>query len=145
MSIRKSAATAAMARCHRIGGSAAAAMKPTRPTILAVRRSSWSAMAPELCASTMRSVRVLVTGATGKVGHAVAHALHARGDEVVVLARDPAKAGALLPDGVSVARGDVTEPDSLRAAVSGCELVFNAMGIPEQFVRDEGVFERVDA
>jgi dihydroflavonol-4-reductase len=94
----------------------------------------------------MPGVRILVTGATGKVGNAVARALHARGDEVVVLARDPAKARGLLPDGgLTVARGDVTEPDSVRAAVEGCELVFNAMGVPEQWVRDEGVFERVNA
>jgi nucleoside-diphosphate-sugar epimerase len=46
---------------------------------------------------------------------------------------------------VSVVRGDVTEPESVRAAASGCELVFNAMGIPEQWVRDEDVFERVNA
>jgi nucleoside-diphosphate-sugar epimerase len=44
-----------------------------------------------------------------------------------------------------VVRGDVTDPGSVRAAVEGCELVFNAMGIPEQWVSDEGVFERVNA
>jgi dihydroflavonol-4-reductase len=93
----------------------------------------------------MRFVRTLVTGATGKVGNAVAHALLSRGDDVVVVARDQERARAVLPAGVSVARGDVTDPASLRAAAEGCELVFNAMGIPEQWVRDEGVFERVNA
>jgi nucleoside-diphosphate-sugar epimerase len=93
----------------------------------------------------MRLVRTLVTGATGKVGNAVARALQARGDDVVVLARDPERARAVLPAGMSVARGDVTDPASLRAATEGCELVFNAMGIPEQWVSDEGVFERVNA
>jgi nucleoside-diphosphate-sugar epimerase len=93
----------------------------------------------------MLPVRVLVTGATGKVGNAVAHALHARGDEVVALARDPDRARGLLPAGVSVVPGDVTDPATLRTAAEGCELVFNAMGIPEQWVRDEGVFERVNA
>jgi nucleoside-diphosphate-sugar epimerase len=90
-------------------------------------------------------VRALVTGATGKVGHAVARALLARGDEVRVLVRDPARAGGVVPDGVEMVRGDVTEPDSLRPAAEGCELVFNAMGMPEQWVRDEAVFERVNA
>ena len=86
-----------------------------------------------------------MTGATGKVGNAVARALHERGDEVVVLARDVSKARAVLPEGVSVVRGDVTDRPSLDGAVAGCELVFNAMGIPEQWVPDEGVFERVNA
>jgi nucleoside-diphosphate-sugar epimerase len=90
-------------------------------------------------------VKALVTGATGKVGNAVARALEARGDEVVALARDPARARAVLPDGVAIAPGDVTDPASVRAAAEGCELVFNAMGVPEQWVRDEGVFERVNA
>jgi dihydroflavonol-4-reductase len=90
-------------------------------------------------------VKTLVTGATGKVGNAVAHALHARGDEVVALARDPEKARGLLRDGVRVVRGDVTDPASVRAAVEGCEVVFNAMGMPEQWVRDEAIFERVNA
>ena len=93
----------------------------------------------------MPTVKVLVTGATGKVGNAVAHALHARGDEVVALARDPGKAAQLLPSGIDVVRGDVTDPPSVGAAAAGCELVFNAMGIPEQWVRDEEVFERVNA
>jgi nucleoside-diphosphate-sugar epimerase len=90
-------------------------------------------------------VKTLVTGATGKVGNALAHALHARGDEVVALARDPEKARGLLRDGINVVRGDVTDPASVRAAMEGCEVVFNAMGMPEQWVRDEGIFERLNA
>jgi dihydroflavonol-4-reductase len=62
-----------------------------------------------------------------------------------VLVRDEAKARQMLPDGVELARGDVTDPESVGAAVDGCELVFNAMGVPEQWVRDEGLFERVNA
>jgi len=90
-------------------------------------------------------VRALVTGATGKVGGATARALLGRGDEVRALVRDPSRAGRLLPSGVELVPGDVTDPASLAAAVSGCELVFNAMGLPEQWVRDEGIFERVNA
>jgi dihydroflavonol-4-reductase len=93
----------------------------------------------------MPSVKVLVTGPTGKVGNAIAHALHARGDDVVALARNPAEARKVLPAEVTVVQGDVTDPPSVEAAVAGCELVFNAMGIPEQWVRDEGIFDRVNA
>ena len=42
--------------------------------------------------SPARAVRVLVTGATGSIGSALCDALLARGDEVVGLTRDPAKA-----------------------------------------------------
>jgi nucleoside-diphosphate-sugar epimerase len=90
-------------------------------------------------------VRVLVTGATGKVGGATARALLDRGDEVRALVRDPARAAELLPAGVELVAGDVTDPASLAPAVEGCELVVNAMGLPEQWVRDEGIFELVNA
>ncbi len=89
--------------------------------------------------------RALVTGATGKVGGAIARGLLERGDEVRVLVRDPERAARVLPTGVEPARGDVTEPGSVATAVSGCELVFNAMGFPEQWLRDESVFDRVNA
>jgi nucleoside-diphosphate-sugar epimerase len=90
-------------------------------------------------------VKVLVTGATGKLGNAVAIAAAARGDEVLALVRDPGRAAAVLPSGVRPVRGDVREPESLRRAVDGCELVFNAMGLPEQWLRDPGLFEAVNA
>jgi nucleoside-diphosphate-sugar epimerase len=90
-------------------------------------------------------MKVLVTGATGKVGHAIAAALRARGDEVRALVRDPARAAALLPAGTEAVRGDVTEPEYVAKAVEGCELVFNAMGIPEQWLPDTETFEHVNA
>jgi dihydroflavonol-4-reductase len=90
-------------------------------------------------------VKALVTGGTGKVGHAIATALLARGDEVRALVRDPARAETLLPVDVELVAGDVTDPGSLPAAVTGCEFVFNAMGIPEQWLADEGDFEAINA
>jgi dihydroflavonol-4-reductase len=90
-------------------------------------------------------MRALVTGGTGKVGNAVARALVARGDEVRALVRDPARAAGVLPEGVEPVRGDVTFPDSVVTAAEGCELVFNAMGLPEQWLADEGEFEHVNA
>ena len=89
--------------------------------------------------------RALVTGATGKVGGAVARGLLERADEVRALVRDPARAASLLPTGLELVRGDVTEPETVAAAVAGCELVFNAMGFPEQWMEDESVFDRVNA
>ncbi len=90
-------------------------------------------------------MRALVTGATGKVGNAVAGALIERGDAVRALVRDPGRASALLPSGVEPVPGDVTDPASILAAAEGCELVFNAMGLPEQWLADDGLFERVNA
>jgi dihydroflavonol-4-reductase len=90
-------------------------------------------------------MRFLVTGATGKVGNAVARKLVDRGDDVVALVRNAAKARDLLPPGVELASGDVTEPGSLRRAADGAEGVFNCMGLFEQWFADPGIFERVNA
>ena len=91
-------------------------------------------------------MQVLVTGATGKVGNAIASALLDRGDQVRALVRDPQARGE-HPARREWSRSAATPPtrSSLAAAVEGCELVFNAMGMPEQWVRDEGIFDRVNA
>jgi dihydroflavonol-4-reductase len=88
-------------------------------------------------------MEALVTGSTGKVGHAVAAALLERGDAVRALARDPGRAS--LPERAKAVQGDVTDPSSLRRAAEGCEIVFNAMGLPEQWLADPEAFERVNA
>jgi dihydroflavonol-4-reductase len=90
-------------------------------------------------------MRFLVTGATGKVGNAVARRLAERGDDVVALVRDPAKARELLPPGVQLARGDVTDPASVREAAEGVEGAYNCMGLFEQWFPDPGIFDRVNA
>ena len=90
-------------------------------------------------------MRVLVTGATGKVGNAVARRLAKRGDEVVALVRDEGRARDVLPPEVGLARGDVGDPASIRNGAAGAQGVFNCMGIYEQWLPDKETFERVNA
>ncbi len=89
-------------------------------------------------------MRILVTGATGKVGGAVVRAALADGHEVRALVRDPARAGGLLPVRAQVVVGDVTDPATLPPALDGVDVVFNAMGVPEQWLPDPSLFERVN-
>jgi uncharacterized protein (TIGR01777 family) len=49
-------------------------------------------------------MRVLITGATGTIGLAVADALRARGDQVVALSRDPERGQRVLSDGEPIAQ-----------------------------------------
>lgn len=90
-------------------------------------------------------MEVLVTGATGKVGFHIVAALLQRGDTVRALVRDPDVARSVLPSNVDCFVGDVTDQASLEKACAGCELVFNAMGLPEQWVPDDAIFHRVNA
>ncbi|MEU6818462.1 NAD(P)H-binding protein [Streptomyces sp. NPDC046860] len=71
---------------------------------------------------------ILVTGATGKTGRHVVRQLLAAGEEVRVLIRDPESAAnaenADALSGVDVVRGDLSEPESLYAALDGVSSVF---------------------
>jgi nucleoside-diphosphate-sugar epimerase len=89
-------------------------------------------------------MRALVTGATGKVGHATTRTLLTEGHEVRALVRDPERAAEVVPQGAELVRGDVTDPASVARAAEGCEVVFNAMGLPEQWLADPAAFQRVN-
>ena len=65
---------------------------------------------------------ILVTGATGRVGHHVVDQLLQRGAKVRVLTRDPSKAN--VPAGVEVAQGDLLDIDALRSAFNGVSTLF---------------------
>ena len=86
----------------------------------------------------------LITGATGTVGHAIAKRLAERGRRVRALVRSAERARQLLPGDVEVTQGDVTDPASVRGAVEGCKTVYHASGLPEQWRRDTGDFQRVN-
>ena len=74
-------------------------------------------------------VKVLVTGGTGFVGSHTVAALLRHGHEVRVLARTPERLPLVLePLDVTAeaVQGDVTDPRSVAAAVSGCDAVVHA-------------------
>ena len=91
-----------------------------------------------------QGMRVLVTGATGLIGNALARELLARGHAVRALVRDPERARQHLPGEVALVRGDVTAADTLPDAVRDIDWVFHAAGLPEQWQRDESIFDRVN-
>jgi dihydroflavonol-4-reductase len=88
--------------------------------------------------------KILITGATGTVGYPIARDLVGRGDEVRALVRDIDRARKLLPEGVEPVLGDVADRASVDRAVAGCELVFHAAGLPEQWRLDPADFQRVN-
>ena len=82
-------------------------------------------------------MKVLVTGATGFVGPAVANAIVDAGHHVRVLERKP---GSWSKSGIrcqEAAQGDMTDADSLRRAAEGRDVVVHLVAIrqgrPEQF------------
>jgi uncharacterized protein YbjT (DUF2867 family) len=82
---------------------------------------------------------ILVTGGSGFVGGHVVHELRRRELPVRCLVRDPGKATKLAAWGCDLVQGDMTDPASLRAAVTGAEAVVHLVAIrqgrEEQFRR----------
>ncbi|MEP7004259.1 MAG: NAD-dependent epimerase/dehydratase family protein, partial [Chloroflexota bacterium] len=76
-------------------------------------------------------MRVFATGTTGFLGSVVGDMLRARGDTVVQLVRDPAKADLLKKAGRDVVVGDLADPDALRRGIEGCDGVIHAGAIYE--------------
>jgi uncharacterized protein YbjT (DUF2867 family) len=82
---------------------------------------------------------ILVTGAAGFIGRHVVTTLARRGARVRALVRDLKGADVFAGVDCELARGDMSEPESLRAAVTGCDAVVNLAGIiagkPSDFER----------
>ena len=75
----------------------------------------------------MEDARILVVGATGRVGGAVVRYLLEAGYEVRALVRSAGKVEPLRSLGAEPVVGDVTKPDTLAPAVEGCSGVFSAL------------------
>lgn len=89
-------------------------------------------------------MKYFVTGATGFVGNHVVRQLVAQGHEVVVSVRSPEKATDLAELDVTITQGDVTEKESMRAAMQGVDGVFHIAGWYKIGVRDKSDAARIN-
>lgn len=71
---------------------------------------------------------VLVTGATGFLGSHIVRKLVQKGEEVKILLRKSSRTANI--DDIQAERvyGDVTDPDSLKNAIKGCDKLFHTAG-----------------
>ena len=88
-------------------------------------------------------MKVLLTGGTGFLGKNVAKALDAAGHQLRVLARLDSNL-ARLPEGVEIARGDVTDADAMRQAAEGCGAVMHMAALVKMWVPDRDAFDAVN-
>jgi len=73
---------------------------------------------------------ILVTGASGTVGGEVVRQIAAEGAPVRALVRSQEKAAMLEGPGIETAIGDLADPGSLDAALTGVDHAFLASSIP---------------
>jgi len=86
-------------------------------------------------------MKILVTGATGKVGSRFVPRLLAKGYEVSILVRDAAKASALVELGARLVNGDLYSADTLPPAVEGIDAVIHLAALFRTFTDNEGIIK----
>src|SRR5262245_1241450 len=85
-------------------------------------------------------MRVLLTGATGYLGRALARALANRGHDLVVFSRSASRAG--LPG--RPFDGDVRDPADIDRAVAGCDAVVHTAALVSIWRRRRQDFDDVN-
>jgi dihydroflavonol-4-reductase len=90
------------------------------------------------------SQTILVTGATGLAGANICKLLVERGDAVRALARESADSGPLAELGVEIVTGDVTDPDAVLRAVTGCDAAIHCAALLGGASQDMADFEAVN-
>jgi nucleoside-diphosphate-sugar epimerase len=89
-------------------------------------------------------MKYFVTGATGFVGGVLAKQLREAGHEVNASVRDIEKAGELKSLGVKLFKGDVTDKESMREAMTGVDGVFHVAGWYKIGVKDKTPGQKVN-
>jgi farnesol dehydrogenase len=88
-------------------------------------------------------MKILVTGGTGFIGKNLVNRLVEAGHEVRALVR-PTSDPSGFPKGVETAPGDVTDIDSLRAAMRGARAAYHLAALVKTWSPERSLFDRVN-
>ena len=89
----------------------------------------------------LREVRVLLIGATGQIGYALARNLAQTEHQVKVLVRSTR--GLTLPGSIEILQEPEFTPEAFRYALTDADHVIYGVGPPEQFLLDKTLHERL--
>jgi len=92
----------------------------------------------------MTAGKVLVTGATGFTGGALARRLASHNAPVRALVRDSARAAPLAELGIEIAQGDLCDPAALREAMRGVDVVYHIAALYRQQGVEPRLFREVN-
>ena len=89
-------------------------------------------------------IKILVTGATGYIGHQLALTLAERGNEIHVLVRNPNSSNIPVHENIKVFHGDITNTQSIEVAIQGCSQVYHTAALVKIFDKDSSQFHKVN-
>jgi dihydroflavonol-4-reductase len=92
----------------------------------------------------MLTMKVFLTGATGFVGHHVAEALASQGAKLRMLIRKTSNLSHLEGIPGETHLGDLTDPQSLRPALAGCDAVMHVAADYRLWIRDPEAMYRAN-
>lgn len=82
----------------------------------------------------------LVTGATGFIGSHIAERLVKEGEEVTALVRKTSKTDFLKSIGVKFVYGDINDPDSVKKAMQGIDIVYHSAALADEWISPQEAY-----
>ena len=89
-------------------------------------------------------MKILITGATGQIGHKLALTLAERNNEIHVLVRDSNSFNIPIHKNIRVFKGDITDLQSISAAIYGCNQVYHVAALAKIFDTDPTQFHKIN-
>ncbi len=89
-------------------------------------------------------MKILITGATGYIGHKLAMEAAKRNFTVHALVRDPHSKNFPVHPNIIPFKGDITDKESVLAAMLGCEKVLHAAALAKMWEKDSTLFYKIN-
>lgn len=89
-------------------------------------------------------MKILITGATGYLGHRLALTLAERNNEVHILVRNLDSHNIPQHKNIKVFAGDITEKQSIKPAINECKQVYHTAALVKAFDKDSSLFYKVN-
>jgi nucleoside-diphosphate-sugar epimerase len=89
-------------------------------------------------------MKILITGATGYIGHRLALTLAERGNEIHILVRNSNSPNIPMHENIKVFSGDITDIQSITAAIKECKQVYHTAALVKIFDKDSSQFHKVN-
>lgn len=89
-------------------------------------------------------MKIFLTGATGYIGHRIAHFFAEQGHQIHALIRDPKKEALLTHPNTIIFYGDLTDEGMLEKAAQGCHVCIHSAAYAAIHTKTPALFEEIN-